>query len=65
MINKNPKNSTNTNTLSINSNNTTSLGSLQSNKQESKEISSADFDNAKSDSVTENNENLSNKIEDV
>lgn len=65
MINKNPNYSTNTNTLSINSNNTTSLGSLISNKKDSKEISSADFDNTKSNSLADNNENSSNKNEDV
>lgn len=65
MIIKNPNYNTISNTLSINSNNTTSLGSLTSNKKESNEITNADFDNTKSNSLIDNIENENNKNEEL
>jgi len=50
--------------MSINSNNTTSLGSMSSIKNESKEISSADFDSIQSNNTGDNNEKNSDKTED-
>ena len=65
MIIKNPNYNTISNTLSINSNNTTSLGSLTSNKKESNEITNTDFDNTKSNSLIDNIENENNKNEEL
>jgi len=65
LIIKNPNYNTISNTLSINSNNTTSLGSLTSNKKESNEITNADFDNTKSNSLIDNIENENNKNEEL
>jgi len=65
LIIKNPNYNTISNTLSINSNNTTSLGSLTSNKKESNEITNTDFDNTKSNSLIDNIENENNKNEEL
>lgn len=62
MISKNPNLNTNNNTLSFNSNNSTSLGSISNNKKQSKEITEGDFENIKLN-MGNNNTNEENNPE--
>jgi len=62
LISKNPNLNTNNNTLSFNSNNSTSLGSISNNKKQSKEITEGDFENIKLN-MGNNNTNEENNPE--